>query len=97
MPIVVLEAISTGVLCVCPNVGSIPEVVTHGETGFMFDPMDTKGMVGTILEAFHDKDLRQKICIKAKEFVATDHNPEQIVRMYLDIFEKVLEPPVATP
>jgi L-malate glycosyltransferase len=97
MPLVVLEAMSTGVLCVCSNVGGIPEVVTHGETGFMFDPMDTQGMAGIILEAFRDEALRKKCCLQAKEFVATEHNPEQIVRMYLDVFENVLQSPVATP
>lgn len=95
MPLVVLEAMSTGVLCVCSNAGGIPEVITHGKTGFMFDPGDTKGMADIVLQTFRDPNFRKACCLQAQQFVATQHNPEQIVRMYLDVYEQVLQVAVA--
>lgn len=50
LPNVVLEAMSWGVPVVATNTAGIPDVVSHGETGYLYEPGD----VGTIV-AYVDK------------------------------------------
>jgi phosphatidylinositol alpha-mannosyltransferase len=48
LPLVVLEAMSSGVPVVATRVGAIPEAVTDGETGYLFEPGDVAALAGHI-------------------------------------------------
>jgi N-acetyl-alpha-D-glucosaminyl L-malate synthase BshA len=56
-----LEALSCGVPVVASRVGGIPEVVVHGETGFLHDVGDTSSMARSVVRMLQDGALYQKI------------------------------------
>jgi len=59
-PIVLLEAMSTGLPVVASHVGDVPKMVRHGEQGFLFDPQspqDLKVQIQNGLEMCDDAEL----------------------------------------
>jgi len=54
MPLVVLEAMDTGVPVVASAVSGIPEVVVDGETGWLVPPEDPEALAGALAEVLTD-------------------------------------------
>ncbi len=51
LPGVVMEAMSQNTVVVAPRAGGIPEMVTHGETGFLYHPGNPKNLAETVVTA----------------------------------------------
>ncbi len=70
-PNIVLEAMAMGVPVIATNVGGLPGIITHGETGFLFNPDDLEGFAQTILKLKNDPLLRETLG-KAARFYAKE-------------------------
>jgi len=46
-----------GLPCVATNVWAIPEIVRHGETGFICEPDDANGLAQHLVRLLRDPDL----------------------------------------
>jgi glycosyltransferase involved in cell wall biosynthesis len=68
LPLVILEAMACGKPIVASNVAEVPQVVRHGENGFLVPPRDPEAMVNAILEIYN-KDLFKSMGDKSKEIV----------------------------
>ena len=44
----ILEAMAAGVLVLASNVGGVPEIVSDGVTGFLFDPTVSRSMAEVV-------------------------------------------------
>ena len=64
-----LEAQAAGVPVVANNVGGIPEIVKHGETGILLQPKDSKGLQEAIISLLQDKSRRLRMGQAAKNWV----------------------------
>jgi glycosyltransferase involved in cell wall biosynthesis len=58
-PMVILEALASGIPVVATSIGGIPDIVRDGRTGYLVDPNDADGLV-TRLADFADEALRLK-------------------------------------
>ena len=56
-----LEAMSYKLPIVTTNVGGIPDVVTHGENGFVNEPGDADSLASSLCTLLGDAPLRQKM------------------------------------
>jgi len=88
--LVVLEAHACGVPAVTTNVGGLPEVNIHGETGFNVGVGDIKGFAEQIEILIENKDLREKFGKNAREIAITKYNSNKIVPKYVEYYEKIL-------
>lgn len=59
-PNAVMEAMAFGLPVVASNVGGIPDLVRHGEDGFLHDAPDVDGMVQSVLTLMADANLRAR-------------------------------------
>lgn len=59
--IVLIEAMLNRTPCIGSNVGAIPEIITHGETGFVIEKGNAKELAMRIIELMKDTDLRQNM------------------------------------
>ena len=87
--LVLLEAMAAGCPVVAANAGGIPDIVTDGDNGFLFDPSDDNGAIEAIQRLFaHDElQLRTQARIEAERWgwaAAT-----QQLQMY---YEKIVNP-----
>ena len=81
-----LEAMACEVPVIVSRVGGLPEVVTHGETGFLFAPDDLDGMAEQAVSLLQDGELRERIGHAAASHVRARYCVDAVVpqlRTYL--------------
>ena len=78
MPNALLEAMATQLCCLGSDAGGIPEVMTHGQTGFIL-PRGQLDHLGTaIIECMElDISIRQKIAQAARQHVLATFNADR--------------------
>ncbi len=67
--IVFLEAMAAGLPIITSNVGGIPDIVKHNETGIITGNKDEKELAKAINSLLKDKKLSEKLMINGKEFI----------------------------
>jgi glycosyltransferase involved in cell wall biosynthesis len=84
--VITAEALSCGVPAVVSNVGALPELVVHGENGFLVEN-DVTSWREALLQALDPKTTwdRKKISDQAR----SHFSPEVVGRQLLDILEEV--------
>ncbi len=72
LPNVLMEAQSQNVVCIATNVSAIPELIRHGETGYLVEPEDADGMSQGLAQLIGDPELRIRYGQAGGERVRTD-------------------------
>jgi glycosyltransferase involved in cell wall biosynthesis len=60
-PVVAIEALAAGRPVVATRVGGVPDVVTHGEDGFLSSAGDVEGLAQSLARLANDPDLRHRL------------------------------------
>jgi N-acetyl-alpha-D-glucosaminyl L-malate synthase BshA len=84
------EAMACGTPVVASRVGGLPEVISHGETGFLHPPEDLEGMAASALALIDDPVLRHRIAHAARASVVQRFCEERIVPMYERLYERLV-------
>jgi N-acetyl-alpha-D-glucosaminyl L-malate synthase BshA len=84
-----LEAMSCEVPVITSNAGGIPEVVVHGETGYMCDVGDVEGMAAAALRLLQDEDLRRGMGAAARRRAVEVFSQDAVVQRYRAIYDRV--------
>ncbi len=84
-----LEAMACGVPVLAPAVGGLPEVVTHGRTGFLYAPNDEAGAVWGALGILDDP-TRHQILARAARRQARRYAPQHIIPLYETLYYTLL-------
>ncbi|HEX6589247.1 MAG TPA: N-acetyl-alpha-D-glucosaminyl L-malate synthase BshA [Longimicrobiales bacterium] len=87
--LVALEAMACGVPVVATEVGGVPEVVTHGENGFLVPVGDHQAMAEFAIRLLRDPELWHKASTAARA-AAEAYSSDEIVGRYEAHYEKVL-------
>ena len=94
-----IEASQSGVLflayafkkpVVATDVGSIPEVVDDGETGYIVPPRNTKKLAEAIVDLLKDKEKRKKMGENAYRKTKEEHSWDSIVVEIIEVYKKAL-------
>lgn len=64
--LVLLEAMAAGCPVIAANAGGIPDIVTHGENGFLFNPTDPNGAITATQALFADPEARSHLRTNAR-------------------------------
>lgn len=65
-PLALLEAMAAGLPVVAGRAGGIPDIVTHGEDGLLFDPLDPEEGADRLAELLADSELRRRLARAAR-------------------------------
>ncbi len=84
-----LEAMAASVPVVSTNTGGIPEVNTHGETGYLSNVGDVNDMAKNTLKLLRDKELYERISLNASKN-ADRFNISNVLPLYLDLYYKAI-------
>jgi len=85
--LVIIEGLTKGLPVIASNVGAIPELVTNGFNGFLFEPGDADSLYHIIKELVNDENILSKLSIEAINS-SRRFSLETQVENTLDIFHK---------
>jgi N-acetyl-alpha-D-glucosaminyl L-malate synthase BshA len=86
-----LEALSCEVPVIATDVGGLPEVVRHGENGFLLPVGDVKGMAAAALELLGDDDMRERFGRAGRRWVVDQFDQKTIVEKYRRVYRRALD------
>ena len=84
-----LEAMAAGRAVVASRVGGVPEIVLHGQTGFLVPPNDVAALAHTMGRVAANASLRQYLGDAGRERVKSFAWPAAVDR-YFKVYEHVL-------
>jgi len=84
-----LEAMACEVPVVASDVGGLPEVITHGSTGFLHPVGDVDAMAASGVALLTDADLYRRIAVAAVRSVSERFCVDRIVPMYEAHYRRV--------
>jgi len=85
-PNVILEAMATELPIVASAVGGIPELVHHGENGFLFEPGDSGALADQLGNLLTNARLRQRMGENGRRHVMAYHTMDRMVRETEKVF-----------
>lgn len=88
-PLVLLEGMASGAICLASNVGGVNELISHGDSGFLFPLDDCDKMSETIVELSRNVELARQIREIARQITTTKYTPEPLIARYCEIYEQV--------
>jgi N-acetyl-alpha-D-glucosaminyl L-malate synthase BshA len=86
-----LEAMSCGVPVIGCQAGGLPEVVIHGQTGFLAPVGDVEAMSEYALKLLTEDDLRKQMGENARQRVLEKFDAKLIVPQYEEFYRQVIE------
>jgi glycosyltransferase involved in cell wall biosynthesis len=87
-PMVVLEAMAAGVPVAAARVGGVPDLMSHGETGLLFDPLDLPAMAAAVETLLTPEG--NALAVRARTAAETRFHPQIIARRHIEIYREVL-------
>ncbi|MDD4335751.1 MAG: glycosyltransferase family 4 protein, partial [Desulfotomaculaceae bacterium] len=85
-----IEAMVLGVPVVATEVGGLPEVVRHGETGLLAPPADAAALAKNIVWMLdHPRDARE-MAAKGGDIVRSKFTAGEMARRTVNLYRKVL-------
>lgn len=88
--LVLLEAMCCKVPCIGTNIGGIPEVIRHNETGFLVELGDIDHAAQYAINVLKDDQLLETLSKNALIYARSEFHSEKIVQQYIDLYKKVI-------
>lgn len=89
-PLKPLEAMAQGAIVVASDVGGHRELLTDGETGYLFRAGDTPALARKLLEVIDRREHWQAMRAACRQFVAAERTWDAVVARYAPIYDRVL-------
>ncbi len=92
IPVVLMEAMLSGVPVISTKLSGIPELVIDGTTGLLTEPDDADALAKAIHQIKHDVNLRDKMIEQAIEKINSDFslsiNSQRLQRLFLSVLSE---------
>src|SRR5699024_12354394 len=76
--------------CVGTNVGGIPEVIKHNQTGYLVELGDIESAANYAIQLLENDELLERFSQNAFLYAQQQFNSQKIMRQYIDIYYDVL-------
>lgn len=90
LPLVILEAMAQGRAVVATDVGGIPEIVKHEETGLLSPHGDDEGLAAHLISLLDHEEKRERLARAGCEFVKSNFSRESFVLRMTRLYREVL-------
>lgn len=84
VPLVLLEAMSSGIPCVATRVGGIPELV-ESTAGRLVEKENSAELAKAMLDVLSQPEIRENMAKQSREQVLKNYKKESIFQQYLDL------------
>ena len=78
---------------VATRVGSIPELLGHGERGILVEPKNSEDLAKGILKFLKDRQMAQEVAEKAYTFCIKELNIEKMMDQTISVYRDALNSP----
>jgi glycosyltransferase involved in cell wall biosynthesis len=90
LPLVLLEAMATGLPVVSTAVGGIPDLLTDGVTGFLVPPGDGPALTDRLASLSSDGALSRRVGAAGRQEVLARHSVDRMGKDYEALYERSL-------
>lgn len=87
--VVFLEAIASGTPIIGSNVGGIPDIIKHGETGLLVEQKNTKELAGAVVRILTDGKLNRHVTTNAIKFVRENFTWDIVADKFAEMIRKM--------
>jgi L-malate glycosyltransferase len=91
----VMEYMGAGRATVCTNVGGNPELVRHGENGFLVPPHDPAHLARQMADILARPALAREVGARARQTVVERFTSRRMVERHMELYEHLLAHDVA--
>ena len=91
-PMVVLEGMAAGLPVAASRVGGVPDLITHGSDGVMFDPHDPEDIRSCLEGLVRDPVMGARLGVQGRITAKERFHPKIIAEEHLKIYREVLAP-----
>ena len=91
-PIAIIEALSYARPIVATSVGSIPDLVAHGQSGLLFPSGDAQACTRHLLAVGSDAGLRQNLGSKGRSDMESRNDPAAWTHQYQRVYDQLRTP-----
>ena len=88
--LVLLEAMACEVPAIGTNIGGIPEVIVHGETGFLVDLGDSEQAAAYAVQLLTDEGRLKEFAVASLNRANNLFHSRHIVKQYMNLYERLL-------
>lgn len=85
-----LEGMACGVVPVASRCGGVPELITHGENGFLEPVGDIGAHAGRVVELLNDDALRRRMSEAARQTAVSRFDATIVIPEYEAFYEEIL-------
>ncbi len=89
-PIVLIEAMSSGLGIVSTTTGGIPQLIRHGTDGLLVPPGDTHALEEAIEQLLTDDELRAQCALHARARAVEAYGWADRIKQYQDAYDRAL-------
>jgi glycosyltransferase involved in cell wall biosynthesis len=89
-PVAIIEAMAAEKAVVATNVGGVPDVVTHEETGLLSEPGDVAAMAAAMVRLAASPEERGRMGSAGRQRAATRYSIERLVDDIESLYQSAL-------
>jgi glycosyltransferase involved in cell wall biosynthesis len=90
LPNAILESVACGTPCVSFDVGGVPDVVRHLETGYLAPLGDARGLADGVRTLLADDELRGRLSRRCREIAEAEFGAELEATRFSELYAEVL-------
>lgn len=88
IPVVLMEAMASGLPCITTRIAGIPELIEHEHSGLLSFASDVTSLCDNIQRLAQDDALRLSLCENGREKVCADFNLNSNIRKLAGVFQE---------
>jgi len=88
-PVAIIEAVANRVPVLASRVGGVPNLISDGESGWLFAPQDKDAFADTLLKVLDDRILREGVTARAWQNISARYSAQRLKTELQGLFEEL--------
>jgi glycosyltransferase involved in cell wall biosynthesis len=91
LPNTVMESLACGTPCVAFKIGGMPDMIEHGQNGYLAQPYEIEDLAKGIAWVLEDRERYGKLCDRDRQKVEQEFTLELQAHRYLSLYQELIE------